>query len=256
MGRRTTYRALAVVLASVLGVVLLSGSDQPVTAQSYPRWQALPAPPLTPRTHALGVPAPHRVLVLGGRIAGLPAQDGAAYDLRTGIWRHLRVPIAVTDRDTAVMASGVVVLRHARVGRPASWWRYDVRRDVWARLRDLPTPLSVPSAFGSEVYAVSGRRVMVYSVQLGRWTALPPDPRRPALTGATVTASRDGTVVTGHLAGRPHRMLADRWDGVRWDRSRANPAEVVAAASDGAVRVRVAGRTLVVRGGHAWIRLP
>ena len=256
MGRRAACRALVTIVAAVLGVVLLSGSDQPVTAQSYPRWQALPSPPLTSRTHALGVPAPHRVLVLGGLSAGVPARDGAAYDLRTGIWRHLHVPIAVTDRDTAVVAGGVVVLRHVRGERPASWWRYDVRRDAWSRLRDLPPQLSVPSAFGSEVYAVSGRRVMVYSVQLGRWTALASDPRRPTLTGATVTASRDGTLVTGHPVGRPHRLVADRWDGLRWHRSRANPAEGVTAPPDGATRVHLAGRTLVVREGRAWIRLP
>ena len=256
MGRRAACRTLVTIVAAVVGAVLLSGSDQPVTAQSYPRWQALPSPPLTPRTHALGVPAPHRVLVLGGLSAGVPARDGAAYDLRTGIWRHLRVPIAVTDRDTAVVAGGVVVLRHLRVGGPASWWRYDVGRDLWARLRDLPARLSVPTAFGSEVYAVSGRRVVVYNVQVGRWTALPPDPRRPALTGAAVTASRDGTVVTGHPAGRPHRVLADRWDGLRWHRSRGDPAEAVTAPPYGAIRVRLAGRTFVVRDGRAWIRLP
>jgi hypothetical protein len=256
MGPRAGCRTLATILAAVVGMVLLSGSDQPVTAQSYPRWQTLPSPPLTPRTHALGVPAPHRVLVLGGLSAGVPAQDGAAYDLRTGIWRLLRVPIAVTDRDSAVVAAGVVVLQHVRAGGPASWWRYDVRRDAWARLRPPAPRLSVPAAFGSEVYAVSGRRVFVYSVQLGRWTALHPDPFRPALTGATVTASRDGIVITGHPAGRPHRKLADRWEGLHWHRSLAHPTELVTAPPDGATRVRLAGRTLVVRDGRAWIRLP
>jgi hypothetical protein len=261
MGRRTAWktlcRALAVTLAAAVGVVLLSGSDQPVTAQSYPHWQELPTPPLAPRTHALGVPVGHRVLVLGGRSPGSPMlRDGAAYDLRTGTWSRARTPVAVSDRDPAVVAAGVVVLRHHRPGLPTTWWRYDVRRDSWSRMRDLPPRLTAPSAFGSEVYAVSGRRVAVYSVQLGRWTALPADPRSPALEHATVAASREGTVVTGHLPGHPHRVFADRWDGLRWHRSRATAIQEVTAAPDGATRVHLGGRTLVVRDGRAWIRLP
>src|SRR5689334_20999307 len=157
MDRRMQCRALVVLAGAVVGAVRLSGSDQPVTAHSYPHWQELPAPPLTPRTHALGVHAGHRVLVLGGRRAGAPAlRDGAAYDLRTGIWHRVRAPVAVTDRDTAVEAAGIVVLRHVRSGHPASWWRYDVRREVWSPLRDVPPGTGEPSSFASEVYAVSG----------------------------------------------------------------------------------------------------
>ncbi len=242
MGRRTLYRSLAVVLAAVLGAVLLSGSDQPVTARSYAHWQELPTPPLAARTHALGVAAHHRVLVLGGRRPGSSAvRDGGAYDLRTGRWTRLRIPVAVTDRDAAVEAAGVVVLRHDAPGRPASWWRYDVRDDTWTRMRDLPRRLSVPSAFGSEVYALSGRRVVVYSVQLGRWTRLAPDRLRPVLAGAAVTASRAGTVVTGRtrVGGR---LVADRWNGLRWRRIRVARPQPVAAPADGSTWVDV-GRT-------------
>jgi hypothetical protein len=257
MGRRVIYRTLAVALASVVGAVFLSGSDQPVTAQSYPHWQQLPPPPLSPRVHALGVPVGHRVLVLGGHgPSAARLRDGAAYDVSTGVWSRVRVPVAVTDRDTAVEAAGVVVLRHLRSGRSPSWWRYDVRRDAWTRMRHLPPRLSTPVAFRSEVYAMSGRRVVVHSVRLGRWTALPPDPRRPALADATVTASRRGRAVSGHLPGHPHRLFEDRWDGLRWHRTRVPFVEVVTSAPDGATRVRMGGRTLVVRDGQAWIRLP
>jgi hypothetical protein len=257
MSRRGCYRTLAVVLAAGVGAVLLSGSDQPVTARSYDHWQALPAPPLTARTHALGVAVSHRVLVLGGHHAARTTlRDGAAYDLRTGRWTRLRTPAAFSDRDVAVETAGTVVVRHERRGRSATWWRYDVRDREWARMRGVPPGLSIPSAFASEVYAVSGRRVEVYSVQLGRWTALPADPRRPALVHATVAASRHGTVVTGHVAGHPRRWRADRWDGLRWHRSRVTTTRPVTAAPDGATRVRVGGRTLVVRDGRAWIRLP
>jgi hypothetical protein len=183
-------------------------------------------------------------------------RDGATYDLRTGIWRHLRTPVAVTDRDRVVVAGGVVVLRQVRAGRPAAWWRYDLRQHAWSRMGDLPAHLSAPFAFGSEVYAVSGRRVVVYSVQLGRWTALPADPIRPALHHRSVTASRSGTLVTGHVTGHPSRYLADRWDGLHWRRDRSTTAPPVTAAPDGATRVQVGGRTLVVRGARAWIHLP
>jgi hypothetical protein len=256
MGRRTLYRAPSVVLAAVLGAVLLSGSDQPVTARSYAHWQELPTPPLSARTHALGVAAHHRVLVLGGHRPGSSGlRDGAAYDLRTGIWTRLRIPVAVTDRDASVAAAGVVVLRHETAGRAASWWRYDVRDDTWTRMRQVPARLSEPSAFGSEVYALSGRRVVVYSVQLGRWTRLAPDPLRPVLADATVTASRAGTVVTGRTTAG-HRLVADRWNGLRWRRVRVARPQPVAAPADGSTWVEVAGRIFVLRHGRAWIRLP
>lgn len=257
MGRRGIYRTLTVALAAGLGAVLLSGSDQPVTARSYDHWQALPRPPLTARTHALGVAVRHRVLVLGGHHASGPAlRDGAAYDLRTGSWTHLRTPVALSDRDTAVTAGGIVVVRHDRGGRAATWWRYDVRLEAWSRMRGPSPGLSVPFAFGSEVYAISHHVVEVYSVQLGRWTALPADARRPLLRHREVTASRHGTVVTGHLRARAHRLWADRWDGLRWHRSRVTRPASVTAAPDGVTRVQVGCRTLVVRDARAWIRLP
>jgi hypothetical protein len=123
-------------------------------------------------------------------------------------------------------------------------------------MRDLPPRLTAPSAFGSEVYAMSGPRVVVYSVQLGRWARLPIDRSRPTLRHATVTASREGTVVTGHLPDHPHRVFADRWDGLRWHRGRETSIQEVTAPPDGATRVHLGGRTLVVRDGQAWIRLP
>jgi hypothetical protein len=258
--RRRLRRAVAssaVLAGAVTGAVLLSGSDQPVTAHDYPRWQEIASPPLSPRTHALAVHAGDRVLLLGGNRPGAsPSPSGAAYDLRTGTWDRLRIPVPVTDRDSAVVVARVVVLRHLRSGHRASWWRYDVQHDTWSRLRDLPPRLSAPFGFGSEVYALSGRRVVVLSVQLGRWTRLPPDQLRPMLSPRNVTASRAGTVVTGSIPARSHRLVADRWDGLRWHRGRSAPAQPATAAPDGAARIHVGGRTLVVRGDRAWIRLP
>jgi hypothetical protein len=271
---RALPRVLAILLGAAVGAVLLSGSDQPVTAHPFARWQQLATPPLSPRTDALGVRVGHRVLVLGGR-QGSALRDGATYDLRSGRWRHLRMPLAVTDRDHVVAAAGVAVLRHTREGRPAAWWRYDPRVDAWSRLRHLPPHPSVPSALGSEVYAVSGRHVVVYSVQLDRWTPLPADPLEPALRGRRVLASSAGTVVTGYAAAHPHRLLADRWDGIRWRRLAhvrstplaRTPALPIPAARHGSTQVWAGGR-LVVFGGatydglrrvltnRAWIHSP
>ena len=257
MLRRTAVRIAATLLAAFIGAVLLSGSDQPVTAHAYPHWQEVASPPLLPRTHALGVPVGERVLVLGGARPGAPAlRNGAAYDLRTGIWHHLRTPVGLTDRDTSAVAAGVVVVRHVRPGRPAAWWRYDVRQDSWSRLGDVPRGAFAPFAFGSEVYALSGRHVVVYSVQLRKWTPLRADPLRPLLRHRRVSASRAGTVISGYSAAHPDRLLEDRWDGLRWRRTPATTDRPVRAASGGTTRVRVGGRTLVVRGDRAWIRLP
>jgi|1186.fasta_scaffold96410_2 hypothetical protein len=264
---RVTSRALATLLGAVVGVVLLSGSDQPVTAHPYPRWQALAAPPLSPRTDALGVRIGQRVLVLGGVRSGTHRlRDGAAYDLRTGIWHRLRTPVPVTDRDDVVVAAGVAVLRHVRTGQAASWWSCDPGgRGRWARLRHLPARLSAqPSAFGSEVYALSGRRVVVYSVLLGRWTRLPADPLRPVLRDGRVTASVAGTVVHGY-AGRSRAAVADRWDGLAWHRTRDTASGAAGTAADllpagvprrGATSIPVGTRLVVVSGNHAWIHTP
>lgn len=252
MGRRGLVRALATLAAAATGAVLLSGSGQPVTAHPYPHWQELTPPPFAPRVHALAVHVGPRVLVLGGTPAaagpGRPAlRDGAAYDLRTGRWRHLRLPVALSDRDRAATAAGAVFVQHA-----AARWRYDLRRDAWSRMRHLPPALSAPSAFRSELYALSRGRVVVFSVQLGRWTRLPADPLRPTLRTLGVSASRQGTVVTGY-AGRRH--VADRWDGVRWRRTSVR-APAPRGRPSAETRLEVGGRTFVVRGDRAWIRLP
>ena len=251
MIRRMAGRGIATLAAAAVGAVLLSGSDQPVTAHAYPRWQEVAAPPFSPRTHALGVQVGPRLLVLGGWADdGSVLRDGAAYDLHTGRWRRLTLPLPVTDDDRAVSAAGAVVIR-AGTG---TWWRYDVRPGRWTRMSGLPAGLSAPSSFGSEVYALAGRRVVVYSVQLDRWTALPPDRLRPQLTAGSVAASRAGTVVMGYV-GPSHRRVADRWDGLGWHRTRAMSDPPPRPQADGATRIEVDGRIFLVRGERAWIRL-
>jgi hypothetical protein len=103
--------------------------------------------------------------------------------------------------------------------------------------------------------------VVVYSVALDRWAPLPADPLRPRLAGARVSASRSGTVVTGHADGR---LAADRWDGLRWRRVHvvplpeppAPPSPPGAATRPVAASVRLGGRWLVVAGSQAWLHTP
>jgi hypothetical protein len=242
-------------IGAVIGVVLLSGSGQPVRAQSYPHWQQLPPPPLSPGVDPVGVRIGHRVAVLGAR-------EGALYDLQTGVWHPLRTPVPVTVRDDVVAAAGTAVLRHVRPSGTPSWWTFEPGSSGWTRLRGVPAQLGEPSAFGSEVYALSGRRVVVYSIQLGRWTRLPADPLRPVLHGRTVTASSAGTVVRGH-AGPSRDAVSDRWDGLRWSRAtsaggRGDHPSVLpeGLARRGATAVRVGTRMVVVSGGGAWIHTP
>src|SRR4051794_38103399 len=256
MRRRLVCQTLATALAATIGVALLSGSDRPVKAQSYPHWQRLPAPSWLPVADTIGVRIGHRVLVLGDR-------DGGVYHLRTGAWHHLRAPVAVSRRDRVVSAGGVAILQHPRLGRSASWWSYDARADTWSRLRHVPPRLSAPSAFGSEVYALSGRRVVVHSVHLAGWTRFPADRLRPVLHPRGVTAGASGTVVHGYV-GRSHLAVADRWDGLAWHRTRpATPHHVVrpkllppGVPGHRATEVRVGTRLVVVSGDRAWIHTP
>jgi hypothetical protein len=264
MERRTARRALAravtVSAVATAGMVLLSGTGQPVTAQPHSSWQAVAPPPLSSRADALGVRVGHRVLLLGGRdTADVALGDGAAYDVQTGRWRHLPTPVGLSSADRAAAAAGVVVVRHAAQGG-ASWWAFDPTPGTWTRLRGVPTGAQAPTAFGSEVYAVAGPHVVVFSVAIDRWTALPADPLRPALRHRKVTAGRHGTVVTGRAG--PVRA-ADTWDGTRWRRTAADlpaagTATLLPAGVDRstATAVRLGGRVLVLAGGHAWIHSP
>lgn len=256
MSRRTTRRVLAwtagVPLGAVVGMVLLSGSGQPVTAHAYPHWQEIAPPPLSPRTDPLGVHVGHWVLLLGGRHGTSRPRDGAAYDLRTGIWHRVPTPVALSGRDLSVAVGRAVVVSSSRGAGPGSWWCFDPGHQTWSRMIGVPARLRAPWAFAGALYALSGRRVEVYSTQLDRWTALPPDRLTPPLHGATVTARRTGTTVTGRAAGR---LVADRWDGLGWIRSAAT-APPRSGDDAGEVRLDVGGRVFLVRDDRAWIRLP
>jgi hypothetical protein len=118
--------------------------------------------------------------------SGSALGDGASYDLRTGRWRHLTLPLALTDRDRAVDVAGVVVVRHA--------WQlthYAPRRDVWSRMRLRSAALG-PAGFRSEVGAPSPRGLR--------------GPRRSRqASGSTSAAARSSYEVTVRGSDCPHR---------------------------------------------------
>ena len=127
-------------------------------------------------------------------------------------------------------------------------------------MRAVPAHAAAPSAFGSEVYAVAGRRVVVYTVQLDRWTPLPDDPPAPRSPN---DACREPRRHRGHrLRPGSSAVVQDRWDGLSWHRDHtvsAAPPEKgplpAGVAASGATRVRADGRWLVVARGRAWIRI-
>ena len=184
--------------------------------------------------------------------------------MQTGRWRKVRAPAGLTSSDEAVAAAGVAVVRDAGPAG-ARWWAFDPTPGTWRRLTGVPAGATAPEAFGSEVYALAGRRVVVYSVALDRWTPLSPDPLRPALVHRQVGASRAGTVVTGR-AGAAGALVADRWDGTRWRRTSAAPTPATPPGlppdiPPGVDRrtstvVPLGGRLLVVSRGVAWIHSP
>src|SRR5689334_7073061 len=101
---RVAWRGVATLALAALGASFLSGTGQRVTAVTYPRWQRLAPLPVRVGSDALGVRVGHLVLVLGG--AGPSgSRAGASYDVQTGRWHRLHLPVPVTDRDRAAVAA-------------------------------------------------------------------------------------------------------------------------------------------------------
>lgn len=244
---RTGRRAFAAGLAAVVvvgGVVLLTGQDQPRTAQPAPSssegWTEVARSPLSPRWQPVGVWTGEEVLFVGGGIdAPCPpaadcvepdpmGRDGAAYDPRTDTWRRIAdapVPIGYWFRPAAV-GDRVVLL--GSDGRTETWLSYDVRGDVWSELP--PPPESVVdqgslTVLDGEVYVLgASRRVLVLDPVKREWRRIIGDPHIPELEAETVVATPEGVFVTGPLStaptdgDTPRFVVVDRWDGRAWTR--------------------------------------
>jgi hypothetical protein len=226
----------AVIAVAVGGTLLGTGHVSVGPSDDRGHWRELPAPPLSPRADAQAVWTGAEVLVVGGENHPCPPgadcavisddiRDGAAYDPGTDTWHRIAdAPVPVTAGDRLVEAGGQVVLRHERDGG-SDWFVYDPDADDWSRIPDVPDGIGdPPSAIGTNVYAMVGHRVAVYSVGPSDWTLLPPDPIQPALAQRAVTATDVGPVVTGVDSTQPNDgrtpslLLADVWDGSHWRR--------------------------------------
>ena len=234
--RRLGVSAAAVaVLAVALGGTLV-GTGRVAVGPSHGtgHWRELPVPPLSPRANAQVVWTGREVVVLGGETQPCPPnadcvsvspllRDGAAYDPSTDSWHPIaKSPVPVGSGSRLVAADWHVVLRSTV---ESEWFVYDPDADSWSRIADVPRNAGdVPSALGSDVYVLAGRRVAVYGVGEDQWSMLPADPIQPRLGQRRVTATTSGVVVTGVDATQPNDgstpslLLADVWDGTSWHR--------------------------------------
>ena len=243
--RMRSRRRLVVGAAAAVAVVLavggtLVGTGRVSVGPSHGRgsWREVPAAPISPRANALSVWTGREVVVLGGEaqpcapnadycgLGEADLRDGAAYDPRSNTWRDIPpAPVPVGPGDRLVVADGVVVLRHW-LQHGSRWFTYEPDHHRWSRIDRVPAGVGdLPSAYGSKVYALLGRRVAVYDVRSFRWSVLPPDLQGRSLRQRRVTATPFGPVVTGYdsaaaadgsVSTTP--VVADVFDGTAWDR--------------------------------------
>ena len=118
---------LVTLLGAVVGVALMSGSDQPVTAHAYPRWQQLAAPPLVAARRRARGPAwaTGCSCSVASASDGVALRDGASYDLRTETWRQPAHADRDSGRDRGRRGRGRGGGAPRRAARRLRWWRYD-----------------------------------------------------------------------------------------------------------------------------------
>ncbi|HEY2880119.1 hypothetical protein [Nocardioides sp.] len=226
--------AVAIVTVAVGGTLVGTGRVSVGPSHDVGHWRELPAAPLSPRAYAESVWTGREVIVLGGSTdpcppnascvkADVELRDGAAYDPATNSWHRIAsAPVPVGPGDRLLAADGVVVLRHWQQ-HGSRWFTYEPDHNRWSRIGNVPRGVrDLPSAYGSKVYALVGRRVAVYDVRSFRWTLLPGDSRQPPMTERRITATPDGPVVIGQLAiNGPETgdgVTADLYDGRSWRR--------------------------------------
>ena len=234
--RRVAVGVAAAVVAAVAvaGSVVATGPRADEPAGQVGQWRELPTPPLSPRASSIVVWTGSEALVIGGvthvcppnaDCASDPAaslRDGAAYDPATDSWRSVATaPAPISSNDEWAVAAGRLVVR---TGGP-DWYVYDPAGNVWQSVpADLPGQGYWLSGLGSRVYTPTHQGVAYLDVRTLRWTRLPLDPNRPALSDRTVTATTAGVVVTGYDSTQPHDgtnpslVIADLFDGTSWKR--------------------------------------
>jgi hypothetical protein len=206
----TSVRAL---LALALGTALLtSACSQRAGVATSSTWEALPASPLSLRSHPLAVTIGTEAVFVGGD-TGDPcppdadcerpasyARDGAAYDVTTGRWTALAdAPVGIEGFGGVVVGDRVYVVADGRL------LAYDRSEDAWSWAPPPPGPTDLSwvqlsrdghrlvLAWGSDEERTAPDRVL--DTRSGRWTVLPDDPIGPSWS-RSLTATPHGLVLT------------------------------------------------------------
>jgi N-acetylneuraminic acid mutarotase len=247
----------AAAAAAVVGAVALGDGERAAAR----RWVRL-APATLERTEVAAARVGRYVYVVGGfeRRTGLTTRAVERYDLRRDRWRRVRsMPIAL-NHTTAVAYRGKVYVhggyraRRSLSSASRRLYRYDPRRDRWARLPDSPTPRAAHAAavVGHKLYVAGGanahgsqRSLEVYDFRHRRWRRGPRF-RGPARNHTTGAASGGRFYV---IAGRDARNLraVDRYDPKRRAWRRVAPMHM---ARGGIASARLPDGRIVVFGGE------
>ena len=256
---RVAVAAVVAVLAGVGAVMALATGDRGGASRSD-RWASL-APAALERTEVAAARVGRFVYVVGGfeREGGGATASVERYDIARNRWRGVRPMPAALDHPTAVSYRGRVYVHGGNATRggqssaTGALFRYDPRRDRWARLPSSRTPRAAHAAavLGGKLYVAGGsnasgslRTLEVYDFARRRWRRGPSFPG-PARNHTTGIAAGGFFYV---LAGRDDRNFAaaERYSPRRrrWERL---PELNVPRGGIGSARV---GRRIVVFGGE------
>jgi hypothetical protein len=242
---RRTVAAIGLTGAMVVAIAVASSWLSSIRESSQPaspigQWHTLPAPPLSPRSNALGLWTGHEVLYIGGDtqpcapVVSCDAQvvnpagpgtehatrTGAAYNPTTNSWRTISPAPGYVDGGT----QAVYADNHTFLDTTRGWFSYSIAHDTWKKFTPRWDPGEGLSVLGSRIMGLSHGQVVVYDVVTGAWTTYPVDPIRPRLGGPIVTATSSGPVLAGYDSTKPYgvhhapQTLVDTWDGHRWRR--------------------------------------
>ncbi len=262
LGRAALAAIVALGFVSAI-VYAATRDDGPGEARSTVSWGALASSPLE-RTEVGAARVGDRIYVVGGFISsGGTTGEMARYDISDDRWKIVApLPIAVNHPGVAAAGRRIYVyggnLPQAGGGEPKSarLYRYNPRRDRWARLADslIERAAMGLAAFKGRLYAVGGytesnfavRALEIYEIGRGRWRRGPKMPTGRNHVGAAVL---DGeVVVTGGRPGEIHggQTTVESYDPAK---RRWTTLPSLGTARSGHAAVAAAGR-LVVFGGE------
>ena len=216
---RRAVRWLGVLGGFALGIVAC-GSPKPAVvdesaALAAAEWAELPAPPLRPRSHVVGVWSGREVFYVGGDTFLCPAgascaapdepplADGAAFDPGTESWRAISpAPVAFSSASTAVVGDDIYFLIAGSPGWPGAepaFLRYSISADAWQELAQPDGDLGWYQLVAADGVVVAfsgsdeagGRPDLVFDPSSGDWEELPPDPLAPGFDRTMVWSRPD-----------------------------------------------------------------